>query len=177
MWIKLHNIWKRDTKLKTLSLAFIQSLFRSYNTFKIGLVGTHATIQVHEEWTEPAILWFIVAARKGERKSPALRRILDPLMQLQTEIQMDWRRKQDQNGVEDTTSTCTSRRNSMTSAAQIPQILIDLFSMEELHSVMKRNGGQVMWTFRVVPEIILRRGCGNRFCCPRGGWRLICLGR
>jgi hypothetical protein len=116
----------------------IANLFHS-----IGLVGTKGRVQIHEEWVEPIIIWFIVAARKGEKKSPALRRITDPILRLQEEIQAAWLAEKEENGFETTNHRQQRGQPQATSSAAPPQLLIDLFSMEELHGVMKRNDGQV----------------------------------
>jgi len=42
-------------------------------------MGINAHVRVNPEWTEPAILWFVVAAMKGEKKTAALRRLRAPL--------------------------------------------------------------------------------------------------
>ncbi len=39
-------------------------------------MGVNATIKINDEWPEPAILWNVVAARKGEKKTAALKRLL-----------------------------------------------------------------------------------------------------
>ena len=31
---------------------------------------------INQEWSEPAILWTVVAARKGEKKTAAVKRLL-----------------------------------------------------------------------------------------------------
>ncbi|VDH90603.1 Hypothetical predicted protein [Mytilus galloprovincialis] len=49
-------------------------LFFPFLSTFAGFMGSKAVIKVHEEWKEPAILWSIIAACKGERKSPALKR-------------------------------------------------------------------------------------------------------
>lgn len=105
------------------------------------MVGTHGSIHVHDEWQEPMILWFIISARKGERKTPALRRVVDPILILQKELRDQFDQQQLNNGVEQ----ATPRRRSFSTTKQPPQLLIDLFSMEELHRVMKVNDGQVIF--------------------------------
>ena len=41
-----------------------------------SFMGVNAEIKVNDEWSEPAVLWTVVAARKGEKKTAALKRIL-----------------------------------------------------------------------------------------------------
>ena len=33
-------------------------------------------MDINQEWSEPAILWTVVAARKGEKKTAAIKRLL-----------------------------------------------------------------------------------------------------
>lgn len=45
-------------------------------TVAASFMGVNANITINEEWTEPAIVWNVVAARKGEKKTAAMKRIL-----------------------------------------------------------------------------------------------------
>ena len=45
-------------------------------TVAASFTGVNAGIKVNDEWSEPAVLWTVVAARKGEKKTAALKRIL-----------------------------------------------------------------------------------------------------
>jgi hypothetical protein len=45
-------------------------------TVGASFMGVNARIKINEEWSEPAILWNVVAARKGEKKTAALKRLL-----------------------------------------------------------------------------------------------------
>lgn len=44
-------------------------------TATASFMGTNAFVQINNEWLEPAIIWFVIAARKGEKKTAAHRRI------------------------------------------------------------------------------------------------------
>lgn len=39
-------------------------------------MGINARISINDEWSEPVILWNVVAARKGEKKTAAMKRLL-----------------------------------------------------------------------------------------------------
>ncbi len=52
-------------------------------TATASMMGTSARIKINPEWCEPAIIWFVIAARKGEKKTAALRRISRPIMDQQ----------------------------------------------------------------------------------------------
>ncbi len=99
-------------------------------------MGVNATIKVNPEWKEPAVLWTVVAAKKGERKSPAQRRLTGPIYQVQRELR------------EPFTDINTSAQQ------EVPQLLIDNFSMEELHAVLKRNNGQVSLSTHITRQIV-----------------------
>ena len=75
-------------------------------------------------------MWFVVAARKGEKKTAALRVVRKPLEQIEAEMVTEWR----EDISEDKPKTP-------------PQLLVDNFSFEELHCLMKRNGHQMLGMF------------------------------
>jgi hypothetical protein len=45
-------------------------------TVSASFMGVNARISINDEWSEPAILWNVVAARKGEKKTAAMKRLL-----------------------------------------------------------------------------------------------------
>ena len=83
----------------------------------------------NEEWQEPLILWNVVLADKGQKKSPALNWFLQPIKGLEAEMQ----------SLADENSTSDEENEGHT-----PQIYIEHFSMEELHYTLKRNRGRVV---------------------------------
>ena len=36
-------------------------------------IGTNASVKINDEWFEPSIFWFVIVARKGEKKTAALK--------------------------------------------------------------------------------------------------------
>ena len=48
----------------------------------LALMGHRSEIRVHAAWSEPPVLWVIVGAGEGTRKSAALRQVLAPLLAL-----------------------------------------------------------------------------------------------
>ena len=48
----------------------------------LALMGHRSEIRVHAAWSEPPVLWVIVGAGAGTRKSAALRQVLAPLLAL-----------------------------------------------------------------------------------------------
>ena len=80
--------------------------------------GVNSRIRINKTWTEPSILWFIVAAKKGGKKTAALRVLRKPLEQLQQKMVNNW-------------EADISDKKPKTPL----QLLIDNFSFEELHAV------------------------------------------
>jgi len=99
-------------------------------TAAASFMGTSAFVQINAEWLEPSITWFVIAARKGEKKTAALKRIRKPIEELQKKLQLEW--KEDSTG---------------TKPATPPQLIVDHFSFEELHSIMCRNQSKVLGCF------------------------------
>ena len=103
-------------------------------TIIAGCMGINAHVAINQMWTEPAIVWFIVAANKGQKKTAALRLLKKPLEEIEEIEEQEWRK----------TLTQTQKSSSNTTP---PQLCIDNFSFEELHNVMKRNGSQILGLF------------------------------
>ena len=47
-------------------------LFFPLLTTVASLMGTSTTIEINKKWREPALLWFVIASKKGTNKSDAL---------------------------------------------------------------------------------------------------------
>lgn len=45
-------------------------------TVAATFMGVNAKVDINQEWSEPAILWTVVTARKGEKKTAAIKRLL-----------------------------------------------------------------------------------------------------
>lgn len=45
-------------------------------TVAASMMGVNAEVKINDEWSEPSILWNVVAARKGEKKTAAMKRLL-----------------------------------------------------------------------------------------------------
>ena len=85
-------------------------------------IGPKACVQVHSSWEEPIILWSVVMAHKGQKKSPALQCFNKTL------------------------STLEERQNAdePSDSEHPPQIFVEHFSFEELHYTMKRNNNRIV---------------------------------
>lgn len=93
-------------------------------------MGPNTQVQVNEQWREPLILWTVVLADKGQKKSPALNRFLKPIQELGEQM----RKKETEDPTDPEKGEETSEE----------QIYIEHFSMEELHYTLKRNEGRVV---------------------------------
>ena len=77
-------------------------------------MGTNTTMEINSKWKEPALLWFVIASKKGTNKSGALNLLTQPLQELEEMLQ-------EENDADDEIETEA-------------QLLIDHFSIEELFS-------------------------------------------
>ncbi len=93
-------------------------------------MGTSASVQINPEWNEPSILWFVIAARKGERKTAALKRIRKPFEEIEADMRQQWQ-----------------ENDATDKPDHPPQLIVDYFSFEKLHSILVKNGGQVLGCF------------------------------
>ena len=82
---KLKLPWSRacsPTLLKTVQAhadavgAPKEYVFFPLLTVTASFMGVNGNMCINPEWTEPAILWNVVAARKGEKKTAAMKRLL-----------------------------------------------------------------------------------------------------
>ena len=85
-------------------------------TIIAGCMGVSAHIAINTMWKEPAILWFIIAANKGQKKTAALRLLKKPLQEIEEKEAGTW-------------FTCHGNEQNDSP----PQISIDNFSFEECH--------------------------------------------
>ena len=108
----------------------LEFIFYPLLTATASFMGTNAFVNINPEWQEPSILWFIIAARKGEKKTAALKRIRKPIEELETDLRLEWQQNTDQS-----------------KPSVPPQLIVDYFSFEELHSILARNNGQVLGCF------------------------------
>ena len=84
-------------------------------------MGPNTRVEVHAGWSEPVIVWSVVMAHKGQKKSPALACFNRELTRLEEQL-----------------CDAESTQENPT------QIFVEHFSFEELHYTMKRNNGRVI---------------------------------
>ena len=102
----------------------VEFIFFPLLTIVAACMGINAHVKVNPIWYEPAILWFIIAANKGQKKTAALRLLKKPLLDIEQKEVKIW----------------LANQESAKSCGTPPQLIIDNFSFEELHHVMKSNG-------------------------------------
>ncbi len=76
-------------------------------------------------------MWFVIAAKKGEKKTAALRKIRKPVEAIEHDLIGEWE----------------SAQRSNDDKSVPPQLIVDHFSFEELHSIMSQNNGQILGCF------------------------------
>lgn len=121
-------------------------IFYPLLTVIAACMGVKASVNVNTEWTEPMILWTVVAARKGEKKTPACKRLTKAIQQLEKEMQEQITADLTKSDNKDASKDDDERQTSSISAtptSKLPQLLVHYFSFEELYQLMSRSGCQV----------------------------------
>ena len=122
-------------------------LFFPLLTAVASLTGTSTCIEINKKWKEPALLWFVIASKKGTNKSGALNLLSGALQEIEEMLA----ESHDDNNEEETQ----------------PQLLIDHFSFEELFNVMSRNTNKIlalydeMTTFYGLLDLFKPNGCSH----------------
>ena len=91
------------------------------NADAVGVPPEYAFIKINDEWKEPSIIWFVLAAKKRVRK---------PIDDIEKEVWDQWMLEA---GNDHSTPP--------------PQLIVDYFSFEELHAILSRNSGRVLGAF------------------------------
>lgn len=123
-------------------------LFFPLLTTVASLMGTSTCIEINKKWKEPALLWFVIASKKGTNKSGALNLLSGALQEI----------------AEMLAESDDGDRNEEETQ---PQLLIDHFSFEELFNVMSRNANKIlalydeMTTFYGLLDLFKPNGCSH----------------
>ena len=75
-------------------------LFLPLLTTCASFMGANSRVQINDTWAEPAILWTVVVARKGEKKSAALKPLLSAVEAIEADMCKRW--QEDDSPVEGT---------------------------------------------------------------------------
>jgi len=54
-----------------------------------SLMGTSTCIEINKKWREPALLWFVIASKKGTNKSSALNLLSGALQEIEEMLAKD----------------------------------------------------------------------------------------
>ncbi|XP_055869350.1 uncharacterized protein LOC106072531 [Biomphalaria glabrata] len=98
-----------------------------------GLLGTNTTIKVHKAWTEPPVVWSMVGAGGGTRRSAVIRQLLGPILELQAQKETQERQLGNQHSNERCEKTSTEQRRALYSGSRVTQAA--------LTEVLNRNDG------------------------------------
>ena len=128
---------KTTTQTRNLVRAYADSLGcpEEYIPFPLltvtaSFIGTHGRIQINDSWEEPAIVWFNVCARKGQKKTAALNVLARPVREIEQDLQNDFKQE-----------------NPEAQERELPRLLVDHFSFEKLHQVMSQNNNKVLGAY------------------------------
>lgn len=90
-------------------------------------MGPRSEVRVHAAWSEPLVLWGVIGARTGTRKSAALRQVLTPLLSLSD----DMREQQQMQQRQAKSRSCDSGDESMLDEElRVPILCTGRFSLE-----------------------------------------------
>lgn len=120
-------------------------------------IAAHFTtsVQVNSDWVELIILWSVVVAHRGQKKSPALSMFTKELSKME-------------------------KKENNEDAEEPSQNFVEHFSMEELHYTLKRNGNRVVGSYDELSLLYkqldrFKPGHADRNTVPtlinRGCWR------
>lgn len=107
-----------------------ECIFFPLLTITASFIGTNGTLKINESWEEPSIVWFNVCVRKGQKKTASLNVITKPVMEIQGELQQQFKASKD-NGQDH----------------ELLRLMVDHFSFEKLHQVMFNNGKQILGAY------------------------------
>ncbi|XP_055869399.1 uncharacterized protein LOC129923247 [Biomphalaria glabrata] len=79
-----------------------------------GLLGTKTSIRVHKAWTEPPVVWSMVGAGGGTRRSAVIRQLLGPILELQAQKETQERQLGNQHSNERCEKTSTASGENRT---------------------------------------------------------------
>ncbi|XP_070536066.1 uncharacterized protein [Ptychodera flava] len=102
-----------------------------------SMMGNNAVIRINAEWKEPAILWTMIAAKRGEKKTAALGRILQPIQEIQSELHQEIKRLVP--GI---------------SPGHLPRLYMD--NLENVQTVMSKSGRQMICLFDDISSVFQR---------------------
>ena len=68
----------------------LEYIFLPLLTTCASFMGVNTSLNINESWSEPPILWTLVVARKGEKKSAAIKPLLQAVEAIEAEECRKW---------------------------------------------------------------------------------------
>ena len=68
----------------------MEYIFLPLLTASASFMGANTSLQINDSWSEPPILWTLVVARKGEKKSAAIKPLLRAVEVIEAEECRKW---------------------------------------------------------------------------------------
>ena len=68
----------------------LEYIFLPLLTTCASFMGANTSIKINDSWSEPPILWTLVVARKGEKKSAAIKPLLQAMEAIEAEECRKW---------------------------------------------------------------------------------------
>ncbi|XP_076465850.1 uncharacterized protein LOC143297400 [Babylonia areolata] len=101
-----------------------------------GIMGHRSEIRVHSGWSEPPVLWMVIGAGAGMRKSAALRQVLAPLLTLTEEM-----RQQEQLH---TQQLQQHQEDGVNGGLDLPALYTGEMNLQQLHGMLHESAGGVL---------------------------------
>ncbi|XP_014789880.1 uncharacterized protein LOC106883402 isoform X1 [Octopus bimaculoides] len=98
-----------------------------------ALMGRKTKIKVNQLWQEPPVVWTMIGAYPGTRKSAALRQLMTPLLEIQRELEKQWH-----------LSRPTSPGAPPHSGPGPQKLIAGPMTHEDLSHVLRKNSGQIL---------------------------------
>ena len=74
----------------------LEYVFLPLLTTCASFMGANTSIKINDTWFEPSVLWTLVVARKGEKKSAAIKPLLNAVEDIQAEECKQWEEMSEQ---------------------------------------------------------------------------------
>ncbi|XP_033099931.1 uncharacterized protein LOC117103491 [Anneissia japonica] len=118
-------------------------LFFPFLTVASAMMHIDTVVQIRPSWSEPPIIWTILAARKGEKKSAALKLIIDALTMVA---------KQESDTPESTPNDKTTPSDK-SKQEKVLFMTNTQFTFHKLHEVMKENRGEALLVYDEIASL------------------------
>lgn len=94
-------------------------------------MGLSAKLKINITWMEPAVLWTVVASRRGKKKSAAASIVLNGIQKLEKKLASNTKEEVTDDGKADDPK----------------HLYVNIFSFERLYKLMAKNDSQILGFF------------------------------